>query len=369
MSNHIFDPNELLLDRYKILNYHSAGGMQEVYKCHDIKLDRIVALKTPKVGVKDRRFKRGAEMGARINHNNIAATFDYYEDEKITFLVEEFVDGVDLSYKLSSYFFYLDPSLATHVIHHLTKALYEAHKSGICHRDLKPSNIMVSDDPGLTYIKLTDFGIAKLAESEIAHEMELFEEDQSTLTSSNTLLGAVPYMAPECWDDWKGAGKAMDVWSLGCILYELLSGHPPFGKGRGAISNVLKFQHGKFEIDKPKQFGRHKDLELLENSLWELINECLTCDPEDRVDINFVLEKLDTLPYSSTLRREGKIQTVGVPYKNTGFIDDDDGQNSRFFHLSEFYGDREPTAGQKVSFSIYPGNPSPRCSPILLIKS
>jgi serine/threonine-protein kinase len=368
MNTNIFSPNTILLQRYKIINYHAAGGMQEVYKCYDMKLDRLVALKTPKVGVKDRRFKRGAEMGARINHNNIAATFDYYEDESITFLVEEFVDGIDLSDKLSSYFFYLDPSLATHVIHHLAKALYEAHKSGICHRDLKPSNIMVSNDPGLTYIKLTDFGIAKLAESEIAHEMELFDEDESTLTSSNTLLGAVPYMAPECWDDWKGAGKEMDVWSLGCILYELLSGSPPFGKGRGAISNVIKYQHGKFNIDIPTQFGKHKDLELLENSLWELVNKCLVCDPNNRITINTVLEYLDALPYSSTIRREGKIQKVGVPYKATGYIDDEDGQSSWFFHLSEFHGEQKAAAGQKVSFSIYPGNPSPRCSPILLIK-
>lgn len=369
MNNHIFDDGMFLLNRYKVLNYHAAGGMQEVYRCHDIKLDRMVALKTPKVGVKDRRFKRGAEMGARINHSNIAATFDYFENEDITFLVEEFIDGVDLSKKLASYFFYLDPSLATHVIHHLTKALYEAHKSGICHRDLKPSNIMVSDDPGLTIIKLTDFGIAKLAESEIEHEIELFEEDESTLTSSNTLLGAVPYMAPECWDDWKGAGKSMDVWSLGCILYELVSGAPPFGKGRGAISNVIKFQNGSYNFPKPPHFGKHKDLELLENALWELINKCLECDPTKRIEINSVLDFLDVLPYSSTIRREGTIQTIGVPYKTTGFIDDENGQDTRFFHLSEFHGNQHIAVGQKVSFSVYPGNPSPRCSPILLVKS
>lgn len=368
MSNQMFNAGSVLLDRYKIIKYHSEGGMQEVYKCYDMKLDRIVALKTPKVGVKDRRFKRGAEMGARINHNNIAATFDYYENDDYTFLIEEFIDGVDLSKKLSNYFFYLDPSLATHVIHHLAKALYEAHKSGICHRDLKPSNIMVSDDPSLSNIKLTDFGIAKLAESEIAHEMELFDEDESTLTSSNTLLGAVPYMAPECWDDWRGAGQAMDVWSLGCILYELLSGSPPFGKGRGAISNVIKFQNSKFTINKPNTFGRHKDLELLENSLWDLINNCLNCNPINRIDMSQVLNFLNELPYSASERREGTIQKIGQPYRTTGFIDDEDGKNSWFFHSSEFHGTQEISEGQKVSFSIYPGNPSPRCSPVLLIK-
>lgn len=105
MNNHIFNDGMFLLDRYKVLNYHAAGGMQEVYKCHDVKLDRIVALKTPKIGVKDRRFKRGAEMGARINHSNIAATFDYFENEDITFLVEEFIDGIDLSKSFQATFF------------------------------------------------------------------------------------------------------------------------------------------------------------------------------------------------------------------------------------------------------------------------
>ena len=90
-------------------------------------------------------------------------------------------------------------------------------------------------DDALSAIKLTDFGIAKLAESQIGAEMDLFNRDDSTLTSSKTLLGAVPYMAPECWTDWKSAGQPSDVWALGCIAFHLLDGNPPFGSGRSAL--------------------------------------------------------------------------------------------------------------------------------------
>lgn len=183
MSN-VFSRGQVLAGRYEILKYHAAGGMQEVYVAQDLALGREVAIKTPKSGVVDRRFRRGAEMGARVVHPNVAATFDYFEDENVTFLVEEFVQGRDLAKMLDDEFYYLDPSLAAHILHHMAKALNEAHRVGICHRDLKPSNIMTSGDPGVTTLKLTDFGIAKLAESEIEAEMNLFDEDESTLTSS-----------------------------------------------------------------------------------------------------------------------------------------------------------------------------------------
>src|SRR5262249_4625722 len=115
--------------------------MQEVYRGWDEVLERRVVIKTPKRGTKERRFKRGAEMSARVNHPNIAATFDYCEEGGMTFLVEEFVEGTDLGQRLANDFLYMDPGLAAHVVHHVARALYEAHKAKICHRDLKPSNI------------------------------------------------------------------------------------------------------------------------------------------------------------------------------------------------------------------------------------
>ena len=373
MIQHRLHPGQLLVERYEIINFHAAGGMQEVYYCFDRTLDRHAALKTPKAGVRDRRFRRGAEMGARVNHPNIAATLDYYEDEHLTFLVEEFIPGLDLGHRLANEFFFLDPSLAAHAGHHIAKALHEAHRAGICHRDLKPSNIMTSADPSLISIKLTDFGIAKLAEAEIAAEIELFAEDESTLVSSNTLLGAVPYMAPECWEDWKKAGMPMDIWALGCVLYHLLAGVPPFGTGRMAIMNVAKYQAGTFLITKPSWFGRHPDTIELENNIWAILVQCLAVDPGLRPTAEAVMKFFNTLTYAAGIRKVGQISQYPIVYQGggkatAGFIREDGEQESRFFHLSNFYGGILPSAGQRVCFSSYPGVPSPRSSPILLLR-
>ncbi|MGR0036757.1 serine/threonine-protein kinase [Pseudomonas aeruginosa] len=372
MIQHRLNAGEVLVGRYQILNYHAAGGMQEVYYCLDQTLERHAALKIPKAGVKDRRFRRGAEMGARVNHPNIAATLDYYEDDSLTFLVEEFIPGLDLGQRLANEFHFLDPYLCAHVAHHVAKALHEAHGVGICHRDLKPSNIMTSPDPSIESIKLTDFGIAKLAESEIAAEMELFAEDESTLVTSNTLLGAVPYMAPECWDDWKSAGMPMDVWALGSVIYHLLNGAPPFGTGRNAIMNVAKYQAGTFKLTKPVWFGKYPDTRDLEDNLWDIITKCLAVDPADRPTAKDLLGAFNFLTYASGARKLGHITQYPMSYPGggtatAGFIRDVDNE-SRFFHLTSFYGMHGPEKGQKVCFASYPGVPSPRSSPILLLK-
>jgi len=371
MSN-VFSPGQVLAGRYEILNFHAAGGMQEVYAAKDLTLDRIVALKTPKSGVVDRRFRRGAEMGARVVHPNVAATFDYFENDEVTFLVEEFVPGKDLGEFFDNEFYYLDPGLAAHVLHHMAKALNEAHRVGICHRDLKPSNIMTSGDPGVSALKLTDFGIAKLAESEIEVEMKLFDEDQSTLTSSNTLLGAVPYMAPECWVDWKAAGQPMDVWGFGCIAYQLLVGKPPFGIGRAAIFNVGKLSFTGVHITKPSWFGTHKVTEVLENELWSIVERCLQFDPAVRPNAVQLVEEFNLLCYASMNRRIGCVREFNISYSgggtgNCGFINDERGVGT-FFHGSVYFGDLPAAEGQRVSFSVYPGVPNARCSPVLLLK-
>lgn len=373
LTNPLFASGVKLIDRYVVNSFHAAGGMQEVYLCFDNTLDRHVVVKTPKNGVKDRRFRRGAEMGARVNHANIAATFDYYEDEKLTFLVEEYVPGLDLGRRLDHDFTFLDPSLAAHVTHQIARALLAAHRVGICHRDLKPSNVMVSNDASLSVIKLTDFGIAKLAENEIEAEMEAFDKDASTLVNSNTLLGAVPYMAPECWDDWKAAGQPTDVWALGCIAYHLLAGDPPFGQGRMAIMNVAKLVQGGPLLVKPKWFGKHKSVEILEDGLWEIINSCIQVDPNLRPSAADVVKACDNLCYAVSTRRTGTVKNFKVSYPgggkgSFGFIVDSASFDEWFFHDSEFFGTGAPVQGMRVNFSTYPGTPSPRSSPVLQIK-
>ena len=374
MSQHRFANGAVLVDCYEIKHYHLAGGMQEVYVCFDHSLSRHVVLKTPKEGIQDRRFRRGAEMGARVNHPNVAATFDYFEDDNVTFMIEEYIVGSDLGRRLANDFVFFDPSLAAHIIHHIARALHEAHRVGICHRDLKPSNIMTSDDASLSVIKLTDFGIAKLAESEIAVEMERFEDDESTLTSSNTLLGAVPYMAPECWADWKAAGKPMDIWALGCVGYQLLTGDAPFGTGRQAIANVIRAeQFGTVDIKKPSWFGRHPSTAPLENELWNILQSCIKVDPSSRATAEAVITACDDLCYAAAPRRKGIVQQFGMRYPDggkarTGNIKDSETNEYWFFHGSDFFGAEGPTAGQCVNFSVYPGEPKARSAPVLLLR-
>ncbi|MBB5357667.1 serine/threonine-protein kinase [Rhodanobacter sp. ANJX3] len=374
MNNPMLKDGTLLVGRYAINGYLNAGGMQEVYACFDNALDRAVVLKTPKGGVKDRRFRRGAEMGARISHHNVAATLDYYEDEKLTFLIEEYVEGLDLAKRLRDEFEFLDPCLAAHVIHNIARALMEAHRVGICHRDLKPSNIMTSRDAGITSIKLTDFGIAKLAEHQIAAEIEEFEQDESTLTSSNTLLGAVPYMAPECWANWKTAGQPMDVWALGCIAYQLVSGTPPFGTGRAAIAAVVRAENlGQANLTKPAIFGVHASTGPLEDQIWSLIQSCIQVAPAARPSAAEVARICGEWCYAFSERRRGTITSYGVRYSSgaasqTGYIKDDVQADSWFYHRSEYFGNQKPAVGQRVNFSVHAGYPHARAAPVLNTK-
>lgn len=359
---------QILIDRYEIQRYINAGGMQEVYECFDKHLDRVAVVKTPKPGVQDKRFKRGAEMSARINHHNIAATFDYFEVSNATYMVEEYVAGLDLAQRLDNEFEFMDPALAAHVIHNIARALYEAHRAGICHRDLKPSNIMTSPDPGLATIKLTDFGIAKLAEGEIAAEMQQFNRDQSTLTNSSTLLGAVPYLAPECWANWRKAGQPMDIWALGCIAYQLLTGDPPFGYGPQAIRAVMMAeQAGKPTLLQPKQFGRNVGAADLEGELFQLILDCLAIDTDQRPTAAQILERCGTWCYGAAEREYGSISAHGTPYARTGYILLNRGAHC-FFHDSEYLGPHPIRVGTPVNVSVYPGSPLGRAAPVLALK-
>jgi serine/threonine-protein kinase len=240
---------------------------------------------------------------------------------------------------------------------------------------LKPSNIIVSSDFGLKNIKLTDFGISKLAEKEMAIEMQRFELDESTLTQSNTLLGAIPYMAPECWANWRDAGQPMDIWALGCIGYQLLTGELPFGSGRNAIVNLVRVeQTGQINIHPPKWFGKHPNTHKIEQELWEIIISCITIDPATRPTARDIIQRCNLLTYPAHERQIGTINRYRMGYSgggtsSTGVINPpNDISKSWFFHASEHYGNVGPAVGQRVCFSIYPGHPNDRASPVLLLR-
>jgi serine/threonine-protein kinase len=265
---------------------------------------------------------------------------------------------LDLRDLLDRKFNYLDPHLAAHVIHQLAKAVAASHHAGVLHRDLKPSNIMVSDDPSITVVKITDFGIAKMTEHEFVEGMK----DEDSITGSQTVLGALPYMAPEMIRDPKHAGFPADIWALGAILYRLVSGVVPFGSGLSAIPTILDAK----VPGRPTMFDRKKQFAPLTDEIWDLIKLCLSKEIPSRPTADDLVELCSRLCYSDAERSEGSILNYGKGTGSWGNIRDSSGIEI-FFHYDSFYGEK-PTSGLKVNFASFDGQPRPRAFPVLEMK-
>ena len=217
---------------YKILSLLGAGGMGEVYLAEDARLKRRVALKLLPAGfTKDperiRRFEREARAASALNHPNIVTIYDIGESDGTHFIATEFVEGRTLRRLIADG--YLKTEEMLNVAAQVAEALAAAHAEGIVHRDIKPENIMLRPDG---YAKVLDFGIAKLTErtsSSPGTERDLSEAAQ---TETGAVVGTVAYMSPE-----QALGQKLDqrtdVFSLGVILYEMLTGEHPF---RGATN-------------------------------------------------------------------------------------------------------------------------------------
>jgi serine/threonine-protein kinase len=172
MATTIHDPGDVVGERYEVVEFIGEGGMQEVYRASDKLLRRSVALKAPKNASAKKRFQRSAVFSARINHPNVAKTLDYFEAPERAYLIEECVDGKDLGRVLVEFFAFLDPYLAAMVFHHLARGIAASHHSDVIHRDLKPNNVMIVGGEYFGGVKITDFGIAKMAQEEIDEAVE-----------------------------------------------------------------------------------------------------------------------------------------------------------------------------------------------------
>ncbi len=215
---------------YEIVALIGAGGMGEVYRARDPRLNRSVALKVLPpafAGNPDRlmRFEREAQALAALNHTNIA----HIHGLEDTTLVMEFVEGEDLAGRLARGPLPIDEVLV--IARQLVDALEAAHEHGIIHRDLKPANIKVRPDGTL---KVLDFGLAKAIDgSSAAEALSPISAEQATqtspaLTKMGVILGTAAYMAPE-QARGRVVDKRADIWAFGCVLFELLAGRPPFG--------------------------------------------------------------------------------------------------------------------------------------------
>lgn len=212
--------------RYKIIEMIGGGGMSNVYLAHDMILDRDVAIKVLRYDFSNeedlhRRFQREALSATSLTHPNIVNIFDVGEDGDIHYLVMEYVEGMTLKqYIVDSA--PLPPVEAVEIMKQLTSAIANAHHNQIIHRDIKPQNILMDDQ---LHVKITDFGIAMALSA-------------TSFTQTNSVLGTVHYLSPE---QARGgtATKKSDIYALGIVLFELLTGKLPFS-GESAVSIALK---------------------------------------------------------------------------------------------------------------------------------
>jgi serine/threonine protein kinase len=205
----------------ELLELIGQGGMGVVYKARQIELDRIVALKilSPRLAADPefpRRFNREAQALATLDHANIVRIHDVGREGDLYFIVMEYADGANLRDLLVQK--KLAPEEALRVVPQLCDALEYAHSRGVIHRDIKPENIILTRS-GVA--KIADFGLAKIVKA---------ENEETSITQTNVIMGTADYMAPEQRDKTKGADHRSDIYSLGVVFYELLTGELPVGR-------------------------------------------------------------------------------------------------------------------------------------------
>ena len=258
------------LGPFEILAPLGAGGMGEVYRARDVRLDRTVAIKllpselVSQPGPRVARFRHEARVIARITHPNICTLLDVGEDGSAIFLVMEYVDGATLAQRLEDGPLPVPVALRTAV--QIADALDHAHRHGVVHRDLKPSNIMLTRDS----VKLLDFGLAKLKERDAEAPTDA---TTSALTDAGIIVGTVPYMAPEQIEGHEVDART-DIFSFGVVLYEMVCGRRPFaGDSRASLmAAIVAAEPQALSLLQPRTPA----------SLERLILRCLAKDPDDR---------------------------------------------------------------------------------------
>ena len=232
------DPmNGRLLDgRYRIRSRIARGGMASVYEATDIRLDRTVAVKVMHPGLGDddefaARFVREARAAARLSHPNVVSVFDQGDEDGTVYLAMECVSGHtlrDVIRKESP----MSPARAIALVEPVLSALASAHRAGLIHRDVKPENVLIATEPdsGASRVKVADFGLAKAVSADTQHTV-----------TGGVLIGTVSYLAPELVVDGRADTRA-DVYAVGVVLYELLTGAKPH-EGESPIQVAYKHVH------------------------------------------------------------------------------------------------------------------------------
>lgn len=260
----------LLSERYQIKHLIGGGGMANVYLADDIILDREVAIKVLRPEFANdpefiERFDREAQAATSLSHPNIVNIYDVGEEKNILYMVMEYVDGLTLK----EYVVQHGPvavNEAVDIMKQLTDAIAHAHANGLIHRDIKPQNILI-DSTG--HVKVTDFGIAIALSA-------------TSLTQTNSILGSVHYLSPE---QARGgmATKKSDIYSLGIVLYELLTAQLPFS-GQSPISIALK--HLQNDTPSVRQLN-----ENVPQSVENIVLKATAKDPFNRYESVYAMEQ------------------------------------------------------------------------------
>ena len=265
------------LGPYEILSPIGAGGMGEVYKARDTRLDRTVAIKVlPEHVAADpdlkQRFEREAKTISSLNHPHICTLYDIASQDGIDFLVMEYLEGDTLAQRLKKGALPLDQALKIAI--EIADALDKAHRQGITHLDLKPGNIMLTKAGA----KLLDFGLARRLEGGAVRAGTMTDPSQSPtvegrLTAEGAILGTAAYMSPEQIEGREADGRS-DIWAFGCLLFEMLTGGPVFeGKSNATLMAAI------LEREPPSVSQR---VAASPPALDRIVKTCLEKDPADR---------------------------------------------------------------------------------------
>ncbi len=295
--------NGTKLGPYEVSVALGAGGMGEVYRAHDTRLGRDVAIKIlPEFFVSDadrlRRFEQEARSVAKLNHPNILAVFDIGDHNGARYLVSELLEGETLRNKLNAGA--LSPRRATEYASQIADGLAAAHDKGIVHRDLKPENVFITKDGR---VKILDFGLAKLTHANIPPSGDGMTAPGLSQTTPGLIVGTAGYMSPEQVRGQEVDGRS-DIFSLGAILYEMLSGQRAF---KGATS--VETMNSILKDDPPELDALNLQVSP---GLERMMRRCLEKAPEHRFqsarDVQFAIEALSG---SGTSTMQARQRTVG----------------------------------------------------------
>jgi serine/threonine protein kinase/tetratricopeptide (TPR) repeat protein len=298
-------PGDVVAGRFRIVEAIGSGGFSVVYRAHQEAMNRFVALKVLKPTASNdeklvERFRREALFASHLSHPNTITLFDYgHTDAGLCYIAMELLEGTDLADVVQSGQ-PMDLERVWNILHQCCHSLAEAHRLGLVHRDLKPENIFLIKRDDAEFVKVLDFGVSKA----VSNFANAGPRTMAPLTQEGTVFGTPLYMAPE-QAMAEGIGPSVDVYALGHIAYEMITGFAAYGECTNAMDVMLK------QINDPA---------LVLPDPWSqtpfspLITKCTAKEPEDRIeDASKLLEHLlhdAFLPYMNESSRPARARTL-----------------------------------------------------------